>query len=62
VFKHWNWGELVIELLYYVVCIQKCSGVLRLHYECASCAMGAAQGSRRPSCRVQDGVLSGFWL
>jgi len=60
VFKHCNWGKLVIELLYCVVCIQNCSGVLRLHYVRASCAIGVAQGGRRPSCRVQDGVLSGF--
>jgi len=48
--------------LYCVVCIQICSGVLHFHYECAYCAVEAAQGGRRRSCRVQEGVFRVIWL
>ena len=44
-FKHCNWENLVIELLYCWVCIQICSGVLHLHCECASCAVGAVNNN-----------------
>jgi len=55
-FKHCYWENCKIELLYWC-CIQICSGVLLWHCGCSSCAVGAAQECKRPSCRVQEGLL-----
>ena len=57
VIRHCNWEKLVIQLLYYCICIQICSGVLYLNCECASCVVGSCTRGRRQSCRVQDWVL-----
>jgi len=45
VFKHCNWGKLVIELVYCAVCIHIYSGVLRLHKGVEDLLVGFKKGS-----------------